>query len=371
MAAGDGEILVELQGVDKVYGDVPVLRDIDLAIRDGEFITLLGPSGSGKTTVLRLIGGLTETTRGRILLDGRDITAVPINKRPFNTVFQDYALFPHLTVEKNVGYGLMVRGVAKAEMRARVDEALRIVALEPFAKRHPVQLSGGQRQRVALARAIICQPRLILLDEPLSALDAELRRQMQAFLKHLQKEIRTTFLFVTHDQEEAISMADRICVMNEGEIVQLGTPHELYYRPASEYVARFLGDNNLIEATLGAGEGARRRARAGFGDLACAVDGQTSIAAAPAGKKVKLVVRPEAIRLAAVGALTECDHRLAARVEEIGFVGPTYQIRVRPVADPSTTLLVKLPSQAAGPPAAVGEEVEIGWRLGDCRAVAD
>jgi spermidine/putrescine transport system ATP-binding protein len=371
MAAGDRDVLVELEGVDKAYDDVPVLRDINLAIRDGELITLLGPSGSGKTTVLRLIGGLTEATRGRILLDGRDIAAVPINRRPFNTVFQDYALFPHLNVERNVGYGLMVRGVAKAERRARVAEALQLVALEPFAERHPAQLSGGQRQRVALARAIICQPRLILLDEPLSALDAELRRQMQAFLKHLQQEIRTTFLFVTHDQEEAISMADRICVMNEGEIIQLGTPHELYYQPANEYVARFLGDNNLIDATLGASDGAYRRARTRFGDLVCAVDGQPSIAAAPAGQKVKLAVRPEAIRLAAAGALAACDHRIAVRIEEIGFVGPTYQIRVRPVAEPSTTLLVKLPSQAAGPPAAVGEEVEIGWQQGDCRAVAD
>src|SRR6185369_13904171 len=193
------------------------------------------------------------------LLDGRDIARDPINRRPFNTVFQDYALFPHMTVAGNVGYGLKVRGTAGATIKQRVGEVLDLVQLGSFAARFPAQLSGGQRQRVALARAIICQPRLILLDEPLAALDVELRRQMQSFLKDIQREIKTTFLFVTHDQEEAIAMADRICVMNSGRIQQLGSPHDVYYRPRTEFVARFFGDNNLVEGKLAAIEGRYRR----------------------------------------------------------------------------------------------------------------
>src|SRR4051812_15855427 len=187
----DPPTLLELRKVAKAYGSNEVLHEIDFALRDGEFMTVLGPSGSGKTTVLRLIGGLVRPTRGMILLDGQDISAMPINRRPFNTVFQDYALFPHLTVEGNVGYGLKVRGVAKAEVRKRVAATLSLVALDSFGGRYPSQLSGGQQQRVALARAIICEPRLILLDEPLGALDADLRRQMQSFLKRLQRDIRT------------------------------------------------------------------------------------------------------------------------------------------------------------------------------------
>src|SRR5579885_2158044 len=209
-------ILLELKAVSKSFGPTQVLENIDLAVRDGELITILGPSGSGKTTILRMIGGFTQPSGGAILLEGRDIAALPINRRPFNTVFQDYALFPHMTVAGNVGYGLMVRGRPRREVAKRVAAALDLVQLGAFAARYPAELSGGQRQRVALARAIICEPRLILLDEPLAALDVELRRQMQQFLKGIQREIRTTFLFVTHDQEEAIAMADRICVMNFG-----------------------------------------------------------------------------------------------------------------------------------------------------------
>jgi len=235
--------LLSLRAVSKSYGPVPVLHEIDLAIRDGEFLTVLGPSGSGKTTVLRLIGGLESVTSGAIYLDDRDISRVAINRRPFNTVFQDYALFPHMTVAANIGYGLSIRRRPRPEIKRRVTEALDLVQLGKFADRYPAQLSGGQRQRVALARALICEPRLVLLDEPLAALDLELRRQMQEFLKSIQREIKTTFLFVTHDQEEAIGMADRICVMESGRIRQLGTPHELYYRPSCEFVARFLHED--------------------------------------------------------------------------------------------------------------------------------
>ena len=236
-----GRILLELKGVSKSFGATRVLEGIDLAVEDGEFITILGPSGSGKTTILRMIGGFTTPSAGEILLDGKDISPLPINRRPFNTVFQDYALFPHMTVADNIGYGLQIRGTARQEIRRRVADALSLVHLDELAARYPAQLSGGQKQRVALARAIICQPRLILLDEPLAALDVELRRHMQLFLKNIQREIKTTFLFVTHDQEEAISMADRICVMNDGRIQQLGSPLDVYYRPRTEFVARFFG----------------------------------------------------------------------------------------------------------------------------------
>jgi spermidine/putrescine ABC transporter ATP-binding subunit len=362
------EILIELRGVDKLYEDVQVLRQVDLAVADGEFLTVLGPSGSGKTTVLRLIGGFTQPTRGAILLDGRDIVGVPSNRRPFNTVFQDYALFPHMTVAENVGYGLRVRHVERAEIRRRVGQALERVALEKLAARYPAQLSGGQRQRVALARAIICEPRLVLLDEPLGALDAELRRQMQLFLKRLQKEIRTTFLFVTHDQEEAITMADRICVMNHGEIVQIGSPKEVYYRPRNEYVARFFGDNNLLEGRLVAGAGAERALDTAIGRLRTRVDGAELAGRSP-GEPAKLAVRPEAIEVLAPAAVA--DNVVEGRVEEVNFTGPISQLVVRPVAAPGIALAIKRQSRAAGLELAPGATVRVGWNAAEGRLVTE
>ncbi len=271
----------------KSYANLKVLKGIDLSIADSEFITVLGPSGSGKTTVLRLIGGFTEPTAGQILLDNRGIARLPPYQCPFNTVFQDYALFPHLTVAENVAYGLTVRRVRCAEVRARTQQALERVALSGFETRYPTQLSGGQRQRVALARAIVCEPRLVLLDEPLGALDAELRRQMQGFLKRLQRDLRTTFLFVTHDQEEAITMADRIVVMDHGAIIQIGAPDDVYYRPNSAYVARFFGGNNLISCrVIGPGH-----VHTPFGPM------RVDTAPLVPGIDAWLVVRPEVITI--------------------------------------------------------------------------
>ena len=358
--------LVELKDVAKAYGDVAVQHDIDLRLYDGEFMTVLGPSGSGKTTILRLIGGLTPPSRGAVLLDGTDITAMPINRRPFNTVFQDYALFPHMTVAGNVGYGLKVRGVAKAQIREAVAKALELVALGELAERYPAQLSGGQQQRVALARAIICNPRLILLDEPLGALDAELRRQMQRFLKRLQREIRITFLFVTHDQEEAVTMADRICVMHRGRIVQIGSPREVYYRPESEYVARFFGDNNLIEGVASANADGRHRIATPIGTFVSARDTAPGLADLAAGGPVKLVVRPEAIRIGEPGLA----NRLRVRIEEVSFVGPVSQVQVRPLERPEIALMVKLLSRAGGLPLVEGGEIEIGWSDDECHLIA-
>src|SRR3954463_3958017 len=238
---------VTLRGVRKSYGDVDAVAGIDLEIAHGEFFTLLGPSGSGKTTTLRMIAGFELPDSGTVELGGRDVGDLPPYDREVNTVFQDYALFPHMTVGENVEYGLKVRKVPRAERRARVREVLRMVRLDGYADRKPIQLSGGQRQRVALARSIVTRPQALLLDEPLGALDLKLRQEMQLFLKRIQHEIGITFLYVTHDQEEALTMSDRLAVFNAGRIEQVGAPAEVYERPRTEFVAGFVGVSNVLE----------------------------------------------------------------------------------------------------------------------------
>ncbi len=365
---------LQLIEVGKRYGQTTVLRDINLAVEDGEFMTILGPSGSGKTTILRLIGGFTEPSAGRILFDGSDVAGVPIFRRPFNTVFQDYALFPHMTVGQNVGYGLMVRGVARAEIRRRVDEALEVVALQGFVERYPSQLSGGQRQRVALARALICEPELILLDEPLGALDAELRRQMQEFLKSLQRRVRISFLFVTHDQEEAIAMSDRICVMNNGAIEQIGAPDEIYYRPRHP-LRRHLLRRQQPAARHQAG---RRRERAGrvetpFGSLHCADPRLDELAE---GAPVTIAVRPEALRIEAPDRSPDAVdgapglNRLAVEVRSIDFIGPTSRVWVSSQAAPERPILVKVTSRMGGIALRPGDRAELLWAPAECAAIA-
>ncbi|MBZ5736994.1 ABC transporter ATP-binding protein [Nocardioides mangrovi] len=244
---------ISLRGVSKHFGPVRAVDELDLEIADGEFFSMLGPSGSGKTTVLRLIAGFEDPTAGTILLGEDDVTRRPAFARDVNTVFQDYAIFPHMTVLQNVEYGLRVKKVAKAERRQRATEALETVRLGGYGERRPHQLSGGQRQRVALARALVNRPKVLLLDEPLGALDLKLRREMQIELKEIQREVGITFVFVTHDQEEALTMSDRIAVFNEGRIEQLATPVELYDQPASAFVAGFVGTSNLLH-----GEAARQ-----------------------------------------------------------------------------------------------------------------
>jgi putative spermidine/putrescine transport system ATP-binding protein len=238
---------VRLVGVRKAYGEVVAVAGIDLEVAAGEFFTLLGPSGSGKTTTLRMIAGFEEPDRGRVELAGRDVTGLPPYDREVNTVFQDYALFPHMTVGENVEYGLRVSGVGRAERRARAAEALEMVRLGGFESRKPSMLSGGQRQRVALARAIVNRPRVLLLDEPLGALDLKLREQMQVELKGIQSEVGITFIYVTHDQDEALTMSDRIAVFNEGRVEQVGAPVEVYERPATRFVTGFVGVSNVLE----------------------------------------------------------------------------------------------------------------------------
>ncbi len=241
---------IRLLKVSRNFSGIQAVDGVDLQVRQGEFFTLLGPSGSGKTTCLRMIAGFERPDQGQIELNGQDVSGLPPHQRPVNTVFQDYALFPHMTVAENVGYSLMIRGIPLKERQKRVQEALALVQLPEMGSRKPGQLSGGQRQRVALARALVGQPQVLLLDEPLGALDLKLRQQMQFELKALQHRLGLTFLYVTHDQEEALTMSDRIAVFNQGRIEQLGSPAELYERPATRFVASFIGQTNLIEGSL-------------------------------------------------------------------------------------------------------------------------
>ena len=261
---------IELRGVSKRYRDTVALQPLDLEIREGEFFCLLGPSGCGKTTTLNLIGGFVEVSSGEILIEGKRADRIPPHKRNVNTVFQNYALFPHLSVRDNVGFGLKMARVSRREAGPRIEEALPLVGLEEHADRFPAQLSGGQQQRVAVARALVNRPAVLLLDEPLGALDLKLRKRLQIELAQIHREVGTTFVFVTHDQEEAMAMADRIAVMNEGRIEQIGTPEEIYRRPASRFVADFIGESNFLEVERGSDGRVRRPRRKPRGVLAAA-----------------------------------------------------------------------------------------------------
>ncbi|MGI6687718.1 MAG: ABC transporter ATP-binding protein [Christensenellales bacterium] len=245
-------VLLTLRGLYKAFDTQEALRGIDLDVYEGEFLTLLGPSGCGKTTTLRIIAGLEMPTEGSVLLSGEDITRLPPEKRQVNTVFQNYALFPHMNVEKNIAYGLRMRGASKQEMKEAVEKMLELVQLEGYGRRTPGQLSGGQRQRVAIARSLVLSPRILLLDEPLGALDLQLRRQMQQELKRMQRSLGITFIYITHDQEEALGMSDRIALMREGRFVQIGTPKELYEGPVTAFAASFIGETNLLRGRAAA-----------------------------------------------------------------------------------------------------------------------
>ncbi|GMU47444.1 MAG: spermidine/putrescine import ATP-binding protein PotA [Porticoccaceae bacterium] len=313
--------LLSLRAIGKAYAGRPVLLDLSLDVLDGEFLTLLGPSGCGKTTLLRLIAGFEHPDQGSIQLAGADLTAVPPERRPLNTVFQQYALFPHLDVFGNVAYGLRRERRPRAEIDLRVREALDLVQLGEFARRKPQQLSGGQQQRVAIARALVKRPRLLLLDEPLSALDAKLRRQMQLELKRLQRELGIAFVFVTHDQEEALSMSDRVAVLHAGVLQQLGTPREVYERPANLFTARFVGETNLFPARVLETQGERVV-------VDCA--GQRRTLPTPgfaphAGQAVNLLLRPEDIRVLGPDA----DHGLPGTVIERNYKGSTLDSLIR------------------------------------------
>jgi spermidine/putrescine transport system ATP-binding protein len=284
---------VEARSAVKEFGQgeavVRALDSVSVAIRKGEFFTLLGPSGCGKTTLLRLIAGFDSPSSGAILIDGEDVSALPPNKRPVNTVFQSYALFPHLTVAENIAFGLQMLGRPKAEVAARTEEMVRLVRLDQMAERKTSQLSGGQQQRVALARALAPRPKVLLLDEPLSALDLKLRKEMQSELKRLQLETGITFIFVTHDQEEALTMSDRVAVMSGGKILQIGSPRDIYSHPTNRFVADFIGETNFVTARVGGG-----KVRFGGGV-------EVALPGSPADGEVTLAIRPEHMRLVPQG----------------------------------------------------------------------
>ena len=336
---------VRLERLVKRYGEVEAVSGIDLEIGDGEFFSMLGPSGSGKTTTLRMIAGFETPSEGRILLHGNDVTGVAPFDRDVNTVFQDYALFPHMTVGENVAYGLMVRKTPAPERASRTAEALRMVRLEGYEKRRPAQLSGGQRQRVALARALVNRPRVLLLDEPLGALDLKLREEMQIELKAIQGEVRITFIYVTHDQEEALVMSDRIAVFNRGRIEQVGTPADVYEHPRTTFVAGFVGTSNLIR-----GETAR----------------------AILGREGAFTVRPEKIRLGnADGAPVAGEVSALGRVREVVYLGSDTRYIV--VLDEGGELVVtqqNLESSSMEALAAKGRPVRLSWRREHVLALA-
>ena len=327
MAAG-----IELVGLTKRFGHATVsggtgghvaVDNIDLSVSGGKFFSLLGPSGCGKTTTLRLIAGFEEPTAGRILLDGADVSHVPPHKRNVNTVFQSYALFPFLSVFDNVAFGLKHAAVSKAELRTRVGDALSLVSMTSFASRRPSQLSGGQQQRVALARALVLNPSVLLLDEPLGALDAKLRRALKVELKALQERVGITFIYVTHDQEEALTMSDRLAVMNAGRIAQIGTPQEVYESPADAYVADFLGAANLLDIVV------TERVRDGastlsLGDVSLATSNE--VPAAP-GAKAQAVIRPERVGVEEHGS--SGPNRVPALVDRIVYLGAATQVILR------------------------------------------
>ena len=318
------EVDVRLVEVVKKFGEAVAVDHINLEVRDGEFFSLLGPSGCGKTTTLRMIGGFEQPTSGLIELNGEDVTWLPPFRRNVNTVFQNYALFPHLTIFENVAFGLRRKGVKGSEIKSRVSEMLDLVELPGFEARKPTQISGGQAQRVALARALINRPAVLLLDEPLGALDLKLRKQMQVELKRIQQEVGITFIYVTHDQEEAMTMSDRIAVMNKGRYEQLGDPEMLYERPTTRFVASFLGVSNLLPATVTGRDGAH-------GSVALADGSNIRV---PAGlingaTKVDLGIRPEKIRLHESDAVPPAGHnRLAGIVRDASYLGVSTQYQV-------------------------------------------
>jgi spermidine/putrescine transport system ATP-binding protein len=355
----DGLAAIELVGVNKEFpsqtATVVAVKDVDLEVASGEFFSLLGPSGCGKTTTLRMLAGFEEPTSGRILLYGRDMVGVPPYRRDVNMVFQHYALFPHMNVYDNIAFGLRHKKVDKDEIRRRVGEALSLVELEGRERRRPRQLSGGQQQRVALARALVNRPRALLLDEPLGALDLKLRRAMQLELKRIQREVGITFVYVTHDQEEALTMSDRLAVMNGGRIEQLGAPRDLYERPATRFVADFLGTSNILSGRL-----ERDGERWGLGGLGpgerVLIDRADGLVA---GQEVEVVVRPEKMALADAASEPPARHSaLRCKVEEIVYLGTSTSYSV--VTDGGATVSVYRQNVAAAP----GEEIaqgQVGW----------
>jgi len=352
--------LVMMRQVRKAYGDLVALNDVDLVVEQGQFVVLLGPSGSGKTTLLSILGGFTKPTSGQVMIDGQDVTLTPPAQRPTVTVFQDYALFPHMTVRDNIGFGLAMRKVPRAERSRRVEEVLATVGLEGLGKRRIHQLSGGQRQRVALARAIVVEPAVLLLDEPLGALDLKIRQQMQEELVQIQRRIETTFVHVTHDQEEAMNIGDIVVVINEGAIEDIGPPERVYLRPASLFTANFMGDSNILTGKSVASDGGQTKIDTPLGPIV--VEGQVDI-----GTTAHLSVRPEQLKIGSPGqegmiSLGE------AFITDVVFQGAHRRCQVRSGANREIDLLLRLPPEQI---LTSGESVSIQVRVSDLVLLRD
>ncbi|MDW3216153.1 MAG: ABC transporter ATP-binding protein [Ilumatobacteraceae bacterium] len=340
---------VSMRSVTKRFDDVVAVDALDLDIADGEFFALLGPSGCGKTTTLRMIAGLEIPSAGSLKIFGDEVGTLPPNKRPVNTVFQNYALFPHMSIADNVAFGLKMQKVPKADVARRVDEAIGLVRLGGMENRRPNQLSGGQQQRVALARALVNRPKVLLLDEPLAALDLKLRQGMQMELKQLQREVGITFVFVTHDQEEALSMADRIGVMGDGQLLQVGTPEEIYDAPVSRFVADFIGRSNFLPGTVESD------------DIVCLANG-TRIAvnsAGAAGDQVAISLRPERVQMGAVGEAPDGRPSLVGTVQLMTFLGSAI---VYQIAFDWLTIEVRAENRPSVERRQVGDTVSVWWR---------
>lgn len=350
--------MIVLEGVGKTYGNSLALHTIDLAIREGEFLSLLGPSGSGKTTILNIIAGAIAPTSGRILLNGRNVSTVPPRERGLGMVFQSYALLPHLNVFDNVAFPLRIRGLGKDEIAQRVTNALERVGLVGYEHRRPAELSGGQQQRVGIARCVVYSPAVILMDEPLGALDKKLREQLQAEIKRLHKDLSTTFVYVTHDQEEALDLSDRVCLMNGGRIAQIGTPDELYFEPVNEFVADFVGESNLIEASVTAN------------NCVTTADGLTlavrSTEGYASGARVKVLVRPE--KIAMIGGseravATSRQNVCTGMIEQTSFVGGMTRIEVR--CEGGRLLRIKTVSSRVFDCSPAGAPATVSWAASD------
>ncbi|MBU3057189.1 MULTISPECIES: ABC transporter ATP-binding protein [Pseudomonas] len=359
---GASDVLVSFRGVQKSYdGETLIVKDLNLDIRKGEFLTLLGPSGSGKTTSLMMLAGFETPTSGEILLAGRSINNVPPHKRDIGMVFQNYALFPHMTVAENLAFPLTVRGLAKPDIGERVKRALSMVQLDAFGGRYPAQLSGGQQQRVALARALVFEPQLVLMDEPLGALDKQLREHMQMEIKHLHERLGVTVVYVTHDQGEALTMSDRVAVFHQGEIQQIDAPRNLYEHPKNSFVANFIGENNRLSGQLLSREGERCVIGLPRGEKVEAL----AVNVGQPGDPVTLSIRPERVRLN--GGSDACTNRFSGRVAEFIYLGDHVRIRLEVCGQ--SDFFVKQPIAELDPALAVGDVVPLGWQLEHVRAL--
>jgi putative spermidine/putrescine transport system ATP-binding protein len=352
----------------KRYGDFVALAPTDLEVAAGEFLTLLGPSGSGKTTLLGLVAGLAQPDEGQVAIGDADVTFTPPYERDVGMVFQNYALFPHMTVEENVGFPLRMRRIGGTEARRRVLEALEMVRLPNVARRYPRELSGGQQQRIALARCMVYRPSIILMDEPLGALDKKLREQMQLEIKRIHRELGATIVYVTHDQEEAMTMSDRICLMNAGRIEQIGAPSDLYFRPHSLFVADFLGESNLLPGEVRAMEG--ERVEVVLGGRGAIVEAMGNGTAFMAGQRVKVMVRPQNL---AIGDARESAgaNVLTARVSDVIVSGSLTKLHMAPEAAGMPAIVAAYPTRAGAARHLVGDLLTFGWTAADAVAIAD